>query len=145
MKHSSTFSDYLITFLVITACITILEGFLGVLFVPDLLFGYEAFFTPPIFGFLSTLTGLVLKSKKELTIKQVLFREFIQLLLIEGIVFGANYVAGNIFEFKLNIALALSIAVVFVLVHFILWLNDRRIAHSFNEQLRTFQENHEAL
>lgn len=144
MKHNNTFFNLLITFFITTACITILEGILGLLFIPDLQFGYEAFFVPPIFGFLSTMTGLVLKSKKELTVKQVLFREFIQLLLIESIVFGSNYIAGNIYEVRMNVALALSIAIVFILIHLILWLNDRRIAVSFNEHLKAFQENHEA-
>lgn len=134
--------EHIITFLVITALITILEGILGCLFLPEVRFGFEAYFSPPLFGLLSTLTGLVLKSKKELTIRQVLFREFLQLLLIEAIVFGTNYVCGNRFDISLNISLALSIAVVFVLVHVILWLNDRRVARMFNEQLKIFQAAH---
>lgn len=142
MKNNETFSDFIITFLVITALITILEGILGCLFLPEVRFGFEAYFSPPLFGLLSTLTGLVLKSKKELTIRQVLFREFLQLLLIEAIVFGSNYVCGNRFNVSLNISLSLSIAVVFVLVHVILWLNDRRVARMFNEQLKNFQASH---
>ena len=83
-----------------------------------------------------------MKSKKELTVKQVLFREFIQLLLIEGIVFGINYAFGNHYSAKLSIALSLSIALVYVLVYVILWLDDQRVARMFNEQLKQYQAEH---
>ena len=40
MKNNETFSDFIITFLVITALITILEGILGCLFLPEVRFGF---------------------------------------------------------------------------------------------------------
>lgn len=145
MKKQNSLTSLLVTFLVITACITILAGILGMLFLPDIRFGYEAFFSPPFFGFLSTLTGIVTKSGKELSVKQMLFREFLQLLLIEMIVFGANFLCGNAFDFPLSIALALGIAVVFVLVYLVIWLNDRRLATAFNKELLQFQQRQQNL
>ncbi len=139
MKNQTTLSSFLVVFLVITACITILYGVLGVLFLPDMRFGYEAFFSPPLFGLLSTLTEFVRKSKKELSVKQTLFRNFLQLLLIEVIVFGLNFLCGNSFTPVLGIALAAGIAVIYILVCVILWLNDRKIAQSFNIALKNFQ------
>ena len=140
MKNRNSFTEFVIVFFIITACITILEGILGVLFMPDMRFGYEAFFSPPLFGFLSALSGLVTKSSKELTMKQVLFREFLQLVLIEIMVFGLNYLCGTTFDMKLNMTLAISIALVFVVVYFVIWLNDQRSAKLFNEQLKAFQK-----
>lgn len=139
MKNQTTLSSFLVVFLVITACITILDGVIGILFLPNMRFGYEAFFSPPLFGFLSALTGFVRKSKKDLSVNQVLFRYFLQLLIIEVIVFGLNFLCGNIFPPVLSVALAAGIAVVYIFVHVILWLNDRKIAQSFNIALKNFQ------
>lgn len=141
MKGKGLLTQFMLVFFIVTACITILSGILGIIFMPDVRFGYEAFLSPPIFGFLSALSGLVTKSARELSVKQMLFREFLQLILIEVMVFGINYVSGTIFEWGVSIALAIGIAVVFVLVYIVLWLNDRRSAMLFNVKLAEFQNN----
>lgn len=143
MKNRGLGIQFMLVFFIVTACITILSGILGMVFMPDVRFGYEAFLSPPIFGFLSALSGLVTKSRKELSVGQMLFREFLQLLLIEVMVFGVNYVFGTTFTWKLNITLALSIAVIFILVYVIMWLNDQRSAVAFNAKLVEFQKNQE--
>lgn len=143
MKGKGLLIEFMLVFFIVTACVTILSGFLGAVFLPDIRFGYEAFLSPPLFGFLSALSGLVTKSKKELSVKKMLFREFLQLLLIESMVFGANYAFGTAFDCKLSVALAIGIAVIFVLVYVILWLNDRRSAMVFNEKLVEFQKSQE--
>lgn len=139
-ENQTPLTSILVIFLVITACITIMEGILGSIFLPDIRFGYEAFFSPPLFGLLSTLTELVKKSKKELSVRQVLFRDFLQLLLIEAIVFGLNLLCGNVFTPALAVSLAVGIAVSFLFVYWIIWMNDRKMAHSFNIALKEFQE-----
>lgn len=143
MKNRGLGIQFMLVFFIVTACITILSGILGMIFMPDVRFGYEAFLSPPIFGFLSALSGLVTKSRKELSVGQMLFREFLQLLLIEVMVFGVNYVFGTTFTWELNITLALSIAVIFILVYVIMWLNDQRSAVAFNAKLVEFQKNQE--
>ena len=143
MKNRGLGIQFMLVFFIVTACITILSGILGMVFMPDVRFGYEAFLSPPIFGFLSALSGLVTKSRKELSVGQMLFREFLQLLLIEVMVFGVNYVFGTTFTWELNITLALSIAVIFILVYVIMWLNDQRSALAFNAKLVEFQKNQE--
>lgn len=139
MKGNSKFVEELMAFCVCTACITILQGTLGLIFYPEDRFGYEALLTAPIFGALSVLCGVVTQSKKELSVRQVLFRRLIHLLLIEGMVFGLNYIAGATFSVVASVILALGIAVVFVMVYVILWLDDRRSAADFNERLKEYQ------
>ena len=139
MNQKSKVVELLIDFCVCTTCITLLEGILGVLFFPDLQLTYEAFFSPPLFGVLSVLLGFVTESKKELTVKQVLIRRMIHLLLIEGMVFGLNFLAGVVFPTIVSITLALGIAVVFVMVYVIIWLNDRKSAVMFNQKLKEYQ------
>lgn len=139
MKHKSNFSEAVMSFCVCTTCITILEGILGVIFFPEMKIDYGAFFSPPLFGAISVLLGGVTRSKKELSVKQVLFRRVIHLLLIEGMVFGVNYLAGTIFPAAVSIALMFGIAVVFVMVYVILWGIDRRSATLFNQKLKEYQ------
>lgn len=139
MNEKSKITEALMSFCVCTACITILEGILGMMFFPEQKLGYEAFFSPPLFGAFSVLLGCVTWSKKELSVKQILFRRSLHLLLIEGMVFGLNYAAGVVFPPMVCIALAIGIATVFVMVYVILWMNDRRSARIFNRKLKEFQ------
>ena len=139
MQSKSKISEALIAFCVCTACITILQGVLGMLFYPEEKLEYEAFLTPPLFGLFSVILGVVTWSKKELSVKQVLIRRAIHLLLIEGMVFGLNYVVGNRFSIVVNLTLAFGIAVVFVAVYLILWINDKKSADLFNQKLKEFQ------
>lgn len=140
MNRQSKLSEMMMAFFVSTACITILEGTMGMLFFPDEKLTYHAFFAPPIMGLCSVLFGFVTWSKKELTIKETLLRRGIHLLLIECLVFGLNYVEGIIFPFKVAISLTLGIAVVFVAVYVVLWVNDSRSAKRFNKKLREYQK-----
>ena len=140
MKRKEIWVDFMMSFFIITACITILEGILGAIFLPDVQFGYEAFFSPPLFGLLSALLGFVGYSKHELTVRQAFFRKILHLSLIEIMVFGLNMLIGNIFEPKLCLALILAIAVVYITVNAVLWINDQKSAEKFNQELKSFQE-----
>lgn len=139
MKNEPKLSDLMMAFFICTACITILEGIMGMLFFPDVKLGYNAFFSPPLFGFLSVLCGAVTWSKKELSVKQILFRRVLQLILIEVMIFGLNFWAGNVFEPVVAVTLAFSIALVFITVYVVLWINDQRSATAFNKKLKEYQ------
>lgn len=139
-KDKNFWTELVMAFFVTTAGICILEGMMGMLFFPEASLGYDAFFSPPLFGLFSVLFGLVNYSKKELTVRQVLLRRGIHLLLIEGLVFGLNYAAGVVFAPFVSAVLAVSIAAVFIMVYAVLYLNDRRNAEGFNRQLKKFQQ-----
>ena len=141
--HKSSLMEALISFCVCTTCITLLEGVLGVLFFPDTLLDYGAFFSPPFFGAVSVLLSMVTYSKKEQSVKEILIRQAIHLLLIEAMVFGLNYLVGIVYPMVVSITLALGIAVIFVLVYWIVWLNDCKSADLFNQKLKEYQEKKE--
>lgn len=73
--------------------------------------------------------------------RQVLIRRVIHLLLIEGMFFGLNYLAGVIFPPVVCITLALGIAIVFVMVYVITWMNESKRAADFKQKLKEYQEN----
>lgn len=141
MNRQSKLSEMMMAFFISTACITILEGAMGMLFFPNEELPYQAFFAPPIMGLCSVLFGFVTWSKRELTIKETLFRRGIHLLLIELFVFGVNYVEGIVFPLEIVISLIIGIAVVFVAVYVVLWINDVRSANRFNKKLKEYQNN----
>jgi hypothetical protein len=140
MKKDNPLTDILLVFFITTACNTILEGTLGTLLLPAQRFGYIAFLSPPLFALLTASSGLVMLSRKELTIRQVIVRRILQLIWIEAIVFGLNLIAGIRFEPVIIVSLSLGIAAVFVTVNLMMWLNDRRIASNFNKKLRAMQD-----
>lgn len=139
MKEEMGLSDFIITFCICTTGITLLSGIMGLMFFPEEKVGYEAFFSPPLFGFLSVLCGAVTISRKELSIRQVMIRRMLQLALIEAMVFGLNYAEGVVFEPVVALSLMLAIAAVFVSVYLVLWLNDRKSAKAFNARLKEYQ------
>ena len=116
----------------------------GMLFRPEQTFGYEAFLSPLLFGSLTVIPTLILYSKKELTVRQLLFRKAIQLLLdiviVIGVLFGGK--ALNKETIIAAVGVAVSIIVVFAAVHGIEWLLAKKTARQLNEQLEAFQKRH---
>lgn len=140
MNEKTKLSELVMAFCICTTGITILEGVLGMLIYPDELVPYNAFLTPPIFALFSVLLGIVTWSQKELTVKQILMKRLLHLILIEIMVFGLNYISGIVFPLYVSVILALGIALVFVGVYFILWFIDRRSADMFNIKLKQYQD-----
>ncbi|MCI8978253.1 MAG: DUF3021 family protein [Lachnospiraceae bacterium] len=139
MSNRGKLVEFLMAFFVCSTCISILEGLLGMAFFAEDKFGWEAFFSPPLFGFLSVLLGMVTKSERELSVKEILFRRALHLFLIELLIFGMNYAAGMQFDALFSVTLAFSVAAVFVAVYVVMWLNDRKSAALFNEKLKEYQ------
>lgn len=143
MKSGNIFTRYLIAFCVITTALCVMEGILGALLLPDMSLQFKHYLVPPAFGLLTSLTGLVMESRKELSVRQMLARMAIQLLLIEGIVFGVNIAIGNRFSPLMALVVAFENAVIFVFVYFVMWLNEHRIANAFNSRLSAWQHDEE--
>ena len=141
-KMENAPTSLLLIFFIVTACVTTAQGIVGTLLWPEARFGFEAFLFPPLFGILSVLSNVVLISKKELSMGQMAFRMFLQLLVIEVMVFAVNIMAGSFKNYTPAICILLAIAVagIYGVVHVMMWLNDRREAKAFNERLRRFQE-----
>ncbi len=139
-RNGGFLTRYLIAFCVITTGLCIAEGVLGLWLQPDIKLTFGSFLVPPAFGLMTSLTGLVMESRRELSARQMLFRLFIQLLLIEGMVFGINLALGYRFSPFLAGIVAMEVAGIFVFVYFVMWLNERRVVREFNRKLARLQE-----
>ncbi|MGN0682045.1 MAG: hypothetical protein ACI4JY_00090 [Oscillospiraceae bacterium] len=133
----SALKMYFIIVTLINAAIYIL----GKTFRPDDRFGYEVLLSPLIYAAISLVPMLCMYSKKELTLKQYIFREVLQLIAIEviliGLGLGTECLAPE--NLALTASFALSVLVIFVLVLLISWLLDLHAAKQINSDLKTFQ------
>ena len=137
--NSGFLTRYLIAFCAITTGLCIAEGVLGIWLLPDSRLPFSAYLVPPAFGLMTVLTGLVTESRKELSVRQMLFRIGLQWLLIEGMVFGVNFAVGNRFTPMMAGIVAGEITCIFVFAYLVMWLNERRVAREFNRKLASLQ------
>ena len=131
--------NVLVVFFVAVACICAAMAVLGMLFEPDARFGYEGFLSPLLFGAATMLPVLVGYSRRELSIREVLARKAVQLALIEFIVLLMVYSTGSLAGVFAPLSLALSVLMVYVTVHLILWASDRSTAKALNKAIQKMQ------
>ena len=132
-------SRYLIAFCVITTGLCLAEGILGSLLMPDSRLPFSAYLVPPGFGLLTVLTGIVVESRRVLSVWEMALRLVLQWLLILGLVFGVNLVLGYRFTPMMAGIVAAEVTMIFFFVYFVMWLNERRIANAFNRELAALQ------
>lgn len=133
----------LMGFFVATTCIGAAMAVLGLLFEPDTRFGYQGLLSPIIFGALTMLPTLVTYSKHELSLKGVLIRRLLELILIEIIVFLMVNTSGSLEKTSLAVSLALSVFLIYITVNLVLWVSDIKTAKAFNKALLEMQKGNE--
>ena len=122
--------------------ITILMIILGNLLDRGRVFSYDAFFSPLVYALIGTVATVITRSDKELSVRSLIIRKVISLLLIEGTIILIALNADTIPTEKSWVlpCLALGVFAVFVLSHIILYFIDRKEAEKLNAYLTRFQE-----
>ena len=145
MQGKELINDMIYTYFMLVTMILAVMMILGMYFMPDVTFGYEAFGTPLRYAGFATLPNLIMYAKKELTMKQFLIRKTIQLVLVEVIVVVIAVPHEIVKEGKiaLVVSLTVSILVVYILTHLIEWFQNYTMAKKMTEELLNFQRNHE--
>lgn len=144
-----SFKEYLksaaLHFFIIVTLADVATFIVGMIFRPEDQFGYEAFLTPLIYGALGVLPNLVMCSGRELTVKQIMVRKAIQLLVLEAILITAAFGIKNLNAENLGVVtgFALSVLIIFLLVHIISWLLEVRQAEQMTAELLTWQKRRE--
>ena len=130
------------TYFTLVTLITAATLGMGQYFEPEASFGYEAFASPLIYGVCGTLPGIVMYSRKELSVKAFLIRKALQFVLIEITVLCAAFCDPNR-ELRTDILAGMGICVfvIFVLAHGIEWIEDCIAAKRLTEELLAFQRN----
>lgn len=129
-------------FAVVTLC-TVAMLVLGLWFFPDkkVVVGYEVFAIPLLYGVVGTLPNFVMYSKRELTVKELMARKVIQLILIEILVLFAVFFDSEAYWDRIDmiISVAVSIFVIYVVTSVIDWFQNYITAKRMMEDLIKFQ------
>ena len=132
----------LMSFFIIVTLVNIAIFICGIVLAPDEKLGYTAFIVPVIDGLLGVIPGLVMYSKRELTVRQMIVRDIIQLLSIELIilVFTFGFSGFSNVDVSKFLAIVLSVAFVYVGVVVIMYLLDFRTAKKMTDDLKACQK-----
>ena len=134
---SKMFRNYFVLVTLINAVIFVS----GSIAQPDARFGYSAFIMPLIYALAGILPQAVMYSRRELSIKEVLIRKIIQLLLIEllvnGIILGEDMLQPDYTDFLKTISVC--VVLVYVFANIISWVLDSASARTLTRELVEFQ------
>ena len=137
--------DILNSFFITVTLINVAMLVLGKLLEPDQVFGYEAFMYPLIYGLIGTIPSVVIRDKKELSVKQELIRKVMNMLLIIvlmlAFMFGGREITSELIAAAVGVSI--SIVIIFVLVNLIIWWFDLKTAKDMTEDLLKYQEKQE--
>ncbi len=81
----------IMSFFIIVTLVNIAIFVSGMILAPDEKLDYTAFIVPVIDGLLGVIPGLVMYSKRELTVKQIIVRDIIQLASVELIIYFFSF------------------------------------------------------
>ena len=135
--------DCIRTFFTVVTLINLVMLLLGLCFIPEKRFGYEAFAAPLVYGLAGTIPNVVMYSRRELNMGEFIVRKIIQLILIEVLVlFAAFYDAGEEIRMDIIGSVAVSVFLVYVVATMIDWLQNSLAAKRMTEELLKFQGKH---
>ena len=141
MSFKAFLKRCLLEYFIITTCVTAAIGVLGLSLEPEARFGYEAYFSPLIFGAISLIPSLVTYSSKELSLPQTLIRKVLHVIVLEAMLITFGFWAGILIGTADTIFFALTVFIVYLLVNFINWKLDKKTAGEINTMLKSLQEN----
>lgn len=130
----------MMSFFISVTLITAAMAVVGLLYEPDMTFGYEAFLSPLIFGAIASFPMLVLYSRKEQSVKESLIRSLLHFILLEILILLNLYLSGILTSLSMGFSLALTVLIINVAVHLLSYVHDKRVAEEFNKALLKLQE-----
>lgn len=142
MNKREFFRTAFIQFFIIVTLINVVMFALGMMFRPDDRFGYDVFLAPLIYAACSMIPILLTYSAKELSVKQMIFRQALKVFAIEVIILGIGLSGTTELADQplLVVSLALAVFLIFVLVTIISWVLDLNQARQMNMDLENYKK-----
>lgn len=139
-----SFKEFLIknvmnSFFISVTFICIGISVVGTVFEPEKQFCYADFLAPIIFGLAASLPSLVMFSRHELTVKEMLLRKLLHIILLELTVNGILFLTGALTSLSVIISLVLTILIIDIAVNIVMYLNDLRSAERINSSIKEMQ------
>jgi hypothetical protein len=129
----------LMSYFIIVTGITVAIAVLGLKLDPEASFGYEAYFSPLIFGAVAVLPSFVLYSRRELTFRQMLFRRILHFAALELLLLSFGYGFGLFDKTDTAVSFAVSVFAVYLFTNLIQYIIDSKTAGKINEGLKKLQ------
>lgn len=139
MSFKTFLKRCLLEYFIITTCVTAATAILGLTLDPAAKFGYESFFSPLIFGFVSLVPSFITYSRKELSFRQTLVRKVLHVIVLEAILVGFGFWAGILRDPTGASFFAFVVFIVYLTVNLISWNLDRKDANEINKTLKSLQ------
>ena len=141
MKLKEFIKSTLASYFIIVTLVNVATLVLGSIYRPEQRFGYEAFLAPLLYGALGLIPVFIMYSPKELTIKQIVIRKIVQLIALEFILVLAGFGRENLKAENLALiaSFALSVLIIYVLVHVISWVLNLEMARQLTMDLQSYQ------
>jgi hypothetical protein len=137
--------EKLTLFFMLSTMITAAVYLIGSAYDRDALFGYDALLSPMRYAALCILPTFVTWSRRELSMRELLFRNALMLVLVEGVILYMAFTSPVIDTGRMQVVLTLmgSVLVIFLLVNLFLWLRDLAEAGRMNQDLENFRRLHD--
>lgn len=139
MSFKTFLKSCLREYFIITTCVTAATALLGQALDPAARFGYEAFFSPLIFGLIGLLPSLITYSPKELSFRQALVRKVLHFIVLEAMLIGFGFWSGILHSLTDATFFCLTVLIVFLTVNLISWQFDKKDAYKINQMLKSLQ------
>ncbi|MBR7045308.1 MAG: hypothetical protein IKI23_06580 [Lachnospiraceae bacterium] len=145
MEFKKFLIEKLTLFFMLSTMITAAVYLIGSAYDRDALFGYDALLSPMRYAALCILPTFVTWSRRELSMRELLFRKALMLVLVEGVILYMAFTSPVIDTGRMQVVLTLmgSVLVIFLLVNLFLWLRDLAEAGRMNQDLENFRRLHD--
>ena len=142
MNWKHKFYQTLKLYFMLVTFITVLIMILGLAFDSDRTFSYPVFASPLIYAAIGVLPVFLPGQEKELSVKKLILKRIIQLVIIETIILFLAFSSDNIPTEKRNVVagIAVGIVVIYILINVLEYLFEKREAKELNDILVNYQE-----
>ncbi len=127
-------------FFLLVTLILVASAILGAIYDPDKELRFYHLFSPVILAACCVLPTCATYFKKEPTVKQYIFRQMIELALIEAVVMMLITPPAEIEKWLFYIVLGVVIAVIYLLAMVMMWLQKVQQSKRLTEQLKVLQQ-----
>jgi hypothetical protein len=124
--------DYFIIFGVIVISITLLRQ----IFAPDTAFTLKDIYNYMLCALAGDLPGLILYSPGVQSEKEMRVRIVLHFVVLEAVILTLANVSGWVAGPAGTAILAVQVAVIYLFVRLLIWLDDRKVTQSINEKLK---------
>lgn len=145
MEFKKFLIEKLILFFMLSTLITAAVSLIGSAYDKDALLGYDALLAPMRYAALCILPTFVTWSRHELSLRELLFRKVLMLVLLEGVMLYIAFTSPVIDTDRIRVVLTLmgSVLIIFLLVNLFFWLRDSVEAGRMNQDLENFRRLHD--